>query len=140
MADSARDSAPDGSGPVLARAIVSLSLHRNADAEQEVARMDGFTIAPPPGDRAEAEAIRGDVALYRGDYRAALERYRTADSTARGLGTIVRLADWHRHRGDFAAVYVPAPIGTDCAENSAGNLLQTNVSWTKRTRRNAMFA
>jgi tetratricopeptide (TPR) repeat protein len=103
MADSARDSAPDGSGPVLARAIVSLSLHRNSAAEQEVARMDGFAIAPPPGDRAESEAIRGDVALYRGDYRAALERYRTADSMARGLGTIVRLADWHRHRGDFAA-------------------------------------
>ena len=37
-------------------------------------------------------------------------------------------------------VYAPAPMTCGVAENSAGNFEQTNVSWMKRTRRNAMFA
>ena len=102
-ADRARALAPEGSGPVLARAIVALSLHRNAVAGVEIGRMAGFATAPPPADRAEAEAILGDVALYRGDYAGALRRYRAADALARSPGTLIRLADWHRHRGDFAA-------------------------------------
>lgn len=100
-ADRARALAPDGSGPILARAIVALSLHRNAVAESEIARMDGFAIAPPPADRAEAEAILGDAALYRGDYAEALRRYRAVDELARSPGTLIRLSDWHRHRAAF---------------------------------------
>lgn len=101
-ADAARAAAPDGSGPVLARAIVNLSMHRNALAAGEVRRMAGFAIPAEPADRAEAEAILGDVALYSGHYAAALQRYRAADDLTRSAGTLVRLADWHRHRGDFA--------------------------------------
>lgn len=102
-ADAARRGAPDGSGPVLARAIVNLSMHRNAVAAREVARMDGFAIPAEPGDRAEGESILGDIALYRGDYPGALRRYRRAADLWESAGTQVRLSDWHRHRGDFAA-------------------------------------
>ena len=101
-ADRARALAPDGSGPVLARAIVALSMHRNADANGEVARMASFAIAPQPADRAEADAILGDVALYSGDYARARTLYQAAERRASSAGTVVRLADWHRHMGDFA--------------------------------------
>ena len=101
LADRARRIAPDGSGPVLARAVVSLSMHRNADAAEEVARLEKFVIPAPPGDRAEGEAILGDVALYRGDYPSALAAYQRADSLASGPVSLVRLADWHRHLGQF---------------------------------------
>ena len=101
LADRARELAPDGSGPVLARAVVSLSMHRNADAEQEVSRLARFVVPAPPGDRAEGEAILGDVALYRGDYRAALAAYGRADAIASGPVTLVRMADWDRHMGRF---------------------------------------
>ena len=101
MADRAREMAPDGSGPVLARAVVSLSMHRNADAAREVGRLAHFVIPAPPGDLAEGEAILGDVALYRGDYQAALTAYKKADSVMRGPGTLVRMSDWYRHMGRF---------------------------------------
>lgn len=117
-ADRARALAPDGSGPVLARAIVSLSLHRNAIAAAEVARIDGFAIEPAPGDRAEAEAIRGDLALYRGDYREALAHYRSADGLKRSAGTLIRLSDWHRHRAEFAPARVLLETGL---ANAGGN-------------------
>lgn len=101
VADRARQLAPDGSGPVLVRAVVSLSMHRNADAAEEVARLAKFVIPAPPGDLAEGEAILGDVALYRGDYRAALAAYEKANALASGPVTLVRMADWNRHMGRF---------------------------------------
>ena len=102
-ADTARSLAPDRSGPVLSRAIVALSLHRNDIAADEAVRIDGFAVPAPAPDRAEGLAILGDVALYGGDYPEALALYRRAADVQSSLGTTVRLADWHRHRGDFAA-------------------------------------
>lgn len=101
-AETARSLAPDRGGPVLARAVIALSLHRNDIAAEEVARIPGYAVPAPPSDQSEAEAILGDVALYRGDYREALTRYRAADALQPGIGTVVRLADWHRHQGGFA--------------------------------------
>src|SRR5258705_5728945 len=37
-------------------------------------------------------------------------------------------------------VYAPEPMTCGVGENSAGIFEQTNVSWMKRARRNAMFA
>lgn len=101
LADRARAIAPDGSGPVLARAVVALSMHRNADAAEEVARLARFVVPAPPGDLAEGEAILGDVALYRGDYAAARASYEKADARVSGPMTLVRMADLHRHLGRF---------------------------------------
>lgn len=101
LADRARVIAPDGSGPVLARAVVTLSMHRNADAAEEVARLARFVVPAPPGDLAEGDAILGDVALYRGDYAGARAAYRQADARVSGPMTQVRMADWHRHMGRF---------------------------------------
>lgn len=101
-AETARGLAPDRGGPVLARAVIALSLHRNDIAAGEVARIPGYAVPADVGEQAEGEAILGDVALYRGDYRTALARYRTAEGLQPGLGTTVRLSDWHRHMGRFA--------------------------------------
>jgi tetratricopeptide (TPR) repeat protein len=100
--ETARGYAPDRGGPVLARAVIALSLHLNDIAATEVARIPGYAVPADVGEQAEGEAILGDVALYRGDYRGALARYRAAEGLQPGLGTTVRLADWHRHMGRFA--------------------------------------
>lgn len=101
LADQARALAPDGSGPVLARAIVSLTMHRNADATAEIERMSDFAVPPDVVEQAELGAIRGDVALYAGRYGEALHHYQAADQIARSPGTLMRLSDWHRHWGEF---------------------------------------
>lgn len=107
VADLARRLAPEASGPVLARAASALSLHRNDIAAGEVARMANFAIAPDVIEQAEAQAILGDVALYGGKYGAAKRHYeaaRTLDAgidRGVGIGVAVRMADWHRHMGDF---------------------------------------
>lgn len=101
-AEIARGFAPDRGGPVLARAVIALSLHRNDIAAEEAARIPGYAVPADVGEQAEGEAILGDVALYRGDYRGALARYRAAEGLQPGLGTTVRLSDWHRHMGRFA--------------------------------------
>lgn len=98
----ARGFAPDRGGPVLGRAVIALSLHLNDIAAEEVARIPGYAVPANVGERAEGEAILGDVALYRGDYREALMRYRAAEGLQPGLGSTVRLSDWHRHMGRFA--------------------------------------
>lgn len=100
-AETARSLAPDRGGPVLSRAVIALSLHRNDIAGAEVSRIAGYAVPAPVGERAEGEAILGDVALYRGAYAQALARYRAAEALEPGLGTTVRLSDWHRHMGQF---------------------------------------
>lgn len=109
VADQARSVAPEASGPVLARAVTALSLHRNDIAVREVAHMENFAIAPDAIDRSEAQAILGDVALYGGKYRTAKRHYEAARALdesigkSGGVGIAVRMADWHRHMGEFAA-------------------------------------
>lgn len=102
QANTARGFAPDRGGPVLARAAVALSLHRNDIAAEEARRIPGYAVPADIGERSEGEAILGDVALYRGDYAGALARYRKAEAIQPSVGSTVRLADWHRHQGQFA--------------------------------------
>lgn len=102
VADTARSFAPERSGPVLSRAVVAMSLHRSDVAASETARMEAFAMPPALPDRSEALAINGDVALFAGDYPRALSLYEQADALDSSFGTQVRIADWHRHMGDFA--------------------------------------
>lgn len=112
-AEKARQLATDPSGPVLSRAIVNLALHRNDIAAEEIARVDSFAVPADPPDRAEAEAILGDVALYAGDYPTALARYRTAEALYPSAGSAVRLADWFRHQGQFERARATLKAGFD---------------------------
>lgn len=101
-ANTARTLAPERSGPVLSRSHIAMSLHRNDIAAQEVPRINGFAVPASTTELSEAEAVLGDVALYAGKYAEALKRYEAAHDLDASIGTHVRLADWHRHRGEFA--------------------------------------
>ncbi|WP_330660337.1 tetratricopeptide repeat protein [Erythrobacter sp.] len=100
-ADRARTLAPEAGGPILSRSLIAMSLHRGDIAADEVPRIDGFAVPASAPELSEAEAIRGDVALYGGDYTRAFARYEAAEDLAASLGTKVRMADWHRHHGRF---------------------------------------
>lgn len=78
------------SGPHLARAQIDFGMHRLARAERQLALIDDYAIPPPPEERAEIAAMRGDIAFYRGDLKGATNRYDEADRLAPGTATFRR--------------------------------------------------
>ena len=93
--------APAGSGPIFLNAALEMDVHRNARAAEMIDRTDGFAVEPGVEERAAMTAMRGDLAFYSGDYPRARELYLTAQEADPGAGTLVRLANWHQHMGDF---------------------------------------
>ena len=69
--------APYPSGPVLSRALLSLTVHRLGQAEIALERFAKFA-APDSADVADAAALRGDLALQRGDLGTAAADYAEA--------------------------------------------------------------
>ncbi|WP_327462448.1 hypothetical protein [Sphingomonas sp.] len=67
--------APEGSGPHMTAAILALSEHRLDTTERLLASIDRYAVEPDPKTRSAQRALRGDVAFYRGRYRAALVAY-----------------------------------------------------------------
>ncbi len=92
LIDRAFGLAPDPSGPNLTRAALALSLHRLDEAEAALARF-GRTVAPFKRDRAEAAAMRGDLAFQRGDIREAKRFYQVSHRIDSSIGTSMRLAN-----------------------------------------------
>lgn len=68
-------SAIPGAGPHLSQAALALSLHRLGTAERMLDAVDHYAITPEAEVRAGADAMRGDVAFYRGHYAAARAAY-----------------------------------------------------------------
>lgn len=93
--------APEGAGPGLSIAVVNLSLHRNKNAAHGVDLAAAAVVAPITEDRAEIEAIRGDLAFYQGNYGDARKHYEGANALHSEAVTLFRLASWHKYRGDF---------------------------------------
>lgn len=91
----------DGAGPGLAIAVVNLSLHRNRKAAKGVELAAASVVTPDIADLAELEAMRGDLALYQGDYSAAGKHFLEATAQQREAVTLFRLANWHKCRGEF---------------------------------------
>lgn len=81
LIDQALAIAPDPAGPTLTRATVSLMLHRLDDTAAALDRFDRQVVPPPPHERADALAMRGDMAFQRGDMGRAEALY----GEARGL-------------------------------------------------------
>lgn len=79
-----------GSGPHMMRAALDFSMHRLAAAEAQLAATDAYAVPPDPGDRAEIEAMRGDIAFYRGDYDRAWALYDAADRLVPGSANFRR--------------------------------------------------
>ena len=91
----------DEAGPGLAIGVVNLSLHRNRKAAKGVEMAAASVVIPDIADLAELEAMRGDLALYQGDYAAAWKHFSDAAAQQQEAVTLFRLANWHKYRGEF---------------------------------------
>jgi len=91
-------------GPHLAAASLAMLTHRLAAAEAMLAEIDRYAMPAEPEIRAEAEAMRGDIALYRGRYAEAARRYDAAEALSPSAGLFARRAqlDARMGRGDRA--------------------------------------
>jgi len=68
-------SATPGAGPHLTQAALALSLHRLGTAERMLDAVDHYAVPSEAEVRAGADAMRGDIAFYRGRYAAARDAY-----------------------------------------------------------------
>ncbi|MCT2558051.1 hypothetical protein N0B51_03555 [Tsuneonella sp. YG55] len=78
-------------GPVLAGAEIALASHRLRQAQLALARFAEW-VAPARSESAEAAALAGDIAFYRGDMSGARDQYSRAqaiDPTGLSLRTAV---------------------------------------------------
>lgn len=88
--DDAFKVAAPGSGPHLMRASLEFGMHRLAGAERLLTAIDGYAVPPDKGDQAEIAAMRGDIALYRGQLPVALALYDRADALVPGAASFRR--------------------------------------------------
>ncbi len=92
--------APEGSGPFFVRARISFTLHRFAEVEPDLARIESSILVKSDVQRAVDE-LRAALAYQRGDYAgSAMEFHRllAEKKTATGL---VRAAQYQWKSGDF---------------------------------------
>jgi tetratricopeptide (TPR) repeat protein len=92
--------AAPGTGPHLVRAQLDFRMHRLAEAERQLTLIEGYAIPSPPDERAEILGMRGDIAFYRGNLKAALQLYEEADRVSPGTATF-RRAIYAMKTGDF---------------------------------------
>ncbi len=99
----ARSNAPDGSGPALSSAVVSFALHRQAEAAAHLDRRDGLAVRASKIEQAEVLSLRGDLALYSGDYDRAKSNFRRALALDSGVSSVIRLANYYQRMGEREA-------------------------------------
>ncbi|MGB3167402.1 MAG: hypothetical protein WBA68_11570 [Alteraurantiacibacter sp.] len=97
----AEAAAPERSGPGLIAAHVYMGAHLLDEAEGALDNYDQRVIGGSEAERAEAVAIRGDIAFYRGDMAIAQERYAEARRLAAIPGVIYREALLAKAQGRF---------------------------------------
>ncbi len=86
-------------GPHLATAALAMLTHRLAAAETMLVEIDHYAMPAEPEIRAEAQAMRGDIALYRGRYAKAARHYTEAGELAPSAGLLARRALLDAHLG-----------------------------------------
>lgn len=94
------DLAPSGSGPHLFQAVFDLAMHRLDEAEAQLDRVMHYAIPPEASERAQIEAMRGDIFFYRGRYEQAFRHYDRAEHLDPGSAEF-RRAYFHASRGDL---------------------------------------
>ncbi|AHE54383.1 hypothetical protein [Sphingomonas sanxanigenens] len=92
---------PPKTGPHLSRAEFALGTHDLAAASADLDAVEAYATIPEPAEQAEIQAMRGDIAFYRGDYSRASRHYRAAAATAPATGIDVRLATRSMRLGRF---------------------------------------
>ena len=88
-------------GPHFIRASIALATHRLDDAAADLDKMDHYA-APAAQTVAEATALRGDIALYRGHYEDALRLYAAAAKSDSWYGLPYRRAIIASQTGKFS--------------------------------------
>jgi tetratricopeptide (TPR) repeat protein len=91
--------APDRSGPHLLQAAFDLTMHRLERSESQLDSIRRYSVPPDGDEQAEIEAMRGDIALYRGHYSEALRRYDQANRLRPGAADF-RRAVYHAATGN----------------------------------------
>jgi tetratricopeptide (TPR) repeat protein len=99
LLDTALARTPDPAGPVLTRALLSIDVHRLEEAERALARFRR-SVVPDDGDRADAEALTGDIAMQRGELDEAARHFARAAQIAGTPGIGLRGALLASRRGD----------------------------------------
>lgn len=85
-------------GPHMTGAMLSFSMHRLSAATDYLDRIAEYAVPPDAEDLAEARALRGDIAFYRGEYSEAMRLYDEADGIAPGTADF-RRAIFHSKTG-----------------------------------------
>ncbi len=93
---------PPGTGPWLAKAAADYSAHKIADARAALDKVDAYVV-PDAITRAEALAIRSDIAFSNGNYDDAARLLAKAGTIDTWPGLPYRMAVLARARGDFDA-------------------------------------
>ena len=102
LLDQGLDQAPQPSGPALERAVLSVLVHRLDQAGIALDRV-GRSAMPDPADTADATALRGDIALQRGQLTQASQDFARALKIDHATGIGLRGAMIEAYRGDRAA-------------------------------------
>ena len=97
----ARANAPAASGPIMTEAVFAMMTHRQDRALVAVERIGHSAVPAEPDVLAEARAIEGDVAFYRGDMPGARAKYIAADKLDGGASATYHWAVLAKAQGDF---------------------------------------
>ena len=97
----ARTHAPAQSGPIMSEAVLAMTTHRQDRALVALERLRHTAVPTEADDMANALAIEGDVAFYRGDMAAARAKYLASEKLDGGAGATYRWAVLAKAQGDF---------------------------------------
>ncbi len=101
--DAVRSLAPKPSGVPELRAELAMVRHDLAGASREPDILSLASVTPEKPTLSEAAAMRGDLALYAGDYVEAARLYREARQQEPHVGVALRIANLQRVSGEFDA-------------------------------------
>lgn len=102
LLERAQSLAPAGSGPMLTRAENAVRVHRLEPVAGAVSAFEKQAVPPDDTARAEARALLGDVAFFRGHMIEARRHYGEAQAIAGGSGVEIRMFRLAMARGDHA--------------------------------------
>lgn len=90
--DRAFADAPAGAGPHRTQAVLAFTLHRLAAADAALDAIARYAVPPETDFRREMDAMRADIALYRGRYDAAARGYAALRGNGADPGLLYRQA------------------------------------------------
>ena len=98
---SAQALAPPNAGPALTAAVLGMMTHRLDETEAALGIADASVVPAEAAGQAEAAALHGDIAFYRGNLAGARAWYDRAQRWAPGPGVAYRRASLAKATGRF---------------------------------------